>query len=248
MAACFFTIHIHTRCTVTNWLLCVSVCVVCTHIVVVVDLDHWCIDAGSKALHLGQGEKLVCRGLAHFNTYGKQKGSKYHLHNSRKCLIKPSFKYCILMSLRTFSQRVVILYQYMQFYVSAVFYIRVHAYNIVKHCFLFHLHLLHKLVIKICSHVINCAQQFFFTRQCVCVCSWFVVALPSLFWMAARMLSESQSMQGVVVQIWMWYLPTGCLMNMVQKVATSYTRIGAISSTSATWSIKDTYTCKHTTG
>ncbi len=32
---------------------------------------------------------------------------------------------------------------------------------------------------------------------------------PSLFWMASRMLSESQSMQGVVVQIWMWYFPTG---------------------------------------
>lgn len=59
--------------------------------------------------------------------------------------------------------------------------------------------------------------------------------IPSFFFMASKMLSESRSIQGVVVQTWIWYFPTGLRLYIVQKVATSYTLMGGISKISATY-------------
>ena len=42
---------------------------VCTYVVVVVDLHHWGVDAGAQTLHLGQRELLVLCGLPRLNSY-----------------------------------------------------------------------------------------------------------------------------------------------------------------------------------
>lgn len=42
-----------------------------------------------------------------------------------------------------------------------------------------------------------------------------ICIIPSFFLMASKILSESRSMQGVVVQTWIWYFPTGLRLYMV---------------------------------
>lgn len=93
-------------------------------------------------------------------------------------------------------------------FVAAVYIAQTTVYLHVCYNFLF----ISKLSNKRCLHLYCWTLCW-----CVCVCAvkWKMSLSPSLFWMASRMLSELHSMQGVVVQIWMKYFPTGWRRNMV---------------------------------